>query len=122
MKRLRPSHLGDIEEPMGRDFYLVKSLVHAAEVLWAFRQPSEALRLRDLVDRTGFSKAMCFRLLYTLHHCGFVEKVEGNRYRLTSEVRRRKRYRIGYANQGQDSSFPREVRQGLARAAAREQL
>ena len=67
------------------------------------------------MDRTRFSKGMCFRLLYTLHHCGFLEKVDGNRYRLTSEVRRRKRYRIGYASQGQDSSFPREVLAGLHR-------
>jgi len=106
----------------GRDLYIVKSLVHAAEILWAFQHPGEALRLRDVMDRTGFSKGMCFRLLYTLHHCGFLEKVEGNRYRLTSEVRRRKRYRIGYAAQGQDSSFPREVHAGLTRAAEREQL
>ena len=37
-------------------------------------------------------------------------------------MRRRKRYRIGYAAQGQDSSFPREVHAGLARAAEREQV
>jgi ribose transport system substrate-binding protein len=105
-----------------RDSYLVKSIVHGAEILWAFQHPGETLRLRDVMDRTRFSKGMCFRLLYTLHHCGFLEKVEGNRYRLTSEVRRRKRYRIGYASQGQDSSFPREVLAGLTRAAQVEQL
>lgn len=105
-----------------RDLYLVKSIVHGAEVLWAFQHAGEALRLRDVMDRTRFSKGMCFRLLYTLHHCGFLEKVEGNRYRLLSEVRRRKRYRIGYASQGQDNSFPREVLDGLTRAAGQEQL
>ena len=53
--------------PRGRrDLYIVKSLVHAAEILWAFQHPGETLRLRDIVDRTGFSKGMCFRLLYTL--------------------------------------------------------
>jgi ribose transport system substrate-binding protein len=104
------------------DAYVVKSLVHAAEVLWAFQSPGETLRLRDLVDRTRLTKGMCFRLLYTLHHCGFVEKTEGNRYRLVSEIRGRRRYRIGYAAQGQDSSFPREVYAGLARAAEREQV
>ena len=105
-----------------RDRYLVKSLVHASEILWAFQHSGETLRLRDIMDRTGFGKGMCFRLLYTLHHCGFLEKVEGNRYRPTSEVRRRKRYRIGYAAQGQDSSFPREVHAGLVRAAERERV
>jgi len=105
-----------------RDLYLVKSLVHAAEVLWAFQHAGETLRLRDVMDRTRFTKGMCFRLLFTLHHCGFLEKVEANRYRLTAEVGRRRRHRIGYAAQGQDSSFPREVHAGLVRAAEREQV
>jgi ribose transport system substrate-binding protein len=60
---------------------------------------------------------MCFRLLYTLHRCGFVEKAGENQYRLNFEMRPTRRYRIGYAGQGQDSSFPREVLSGLLRAA-----
>jgi ribose transport system substrate-binding protein len=102
------------------DVYLIKSVVHASEVLWAFQHMGDTLRLRDVMDRTGFGKGMCFRLLHTLHHCGFLEKTDTNRYRLTSEVRRRRRYRIGYAAQGQDTSFPREVQAGLVRAAERE--
>jgi ribose transport system substrate-binding protein len=102
--------------------YLVKSLVHASQILRAFQSSGETLRLRDVMDRTSFNKGMCFRLLYTLHHCGLVEKVDKQRYRLTVEIRRRQRYRIGYANQGQDSSFPREVHQGLVQAAEREQV
>ena len=104
------------------DRYLVKSLLHASEVLWAFQDPGETLRLRDVVERTGFGKGMCFRLLYSLRHCGFIEKVESNRYRLTSDVRRRKQYRLGYAAQGQDSSFAREVQRGLQRAAERARI
>ncbi len=102
--------------------YLVKSLVHAAEVLGAFQSTGELLRLRDIVSRTGLGKGMCFRLLHTLHHCAFVEKVDQSHYRLTSEFRRRKRYRVGYAAQGQDSSFPREVHTTLLRAAQREDI
>ena len=60
----------------GHGPYVVKSLVHASEVLAAFRSEREVLRLRDVVSRTGLTKGMCFRLLYTLHMCGFVEKVE----------------------------------------------
>ena len=103
-----------------RDVYLIKSVVHASDVLQTFRHMGEALRLRDVMDRTGFGKGMCFRLLHTLHHCGFLDRTEGNRYRLTAEVRRRRRYRIGYAAQGQDASFPREVQSGLVAAAERE--
>ncbi len=102
--------------------YLVKSLVHASRVLEAFQTAGDVLRLRDVVGRTGFNKGMCFRLLYTLHQCGFLDKVGENHYRLASEVRRRRLYRIGYAAQGQDTSFDREVRNGLVRAAEREHV
>lgn len=105
-----------------REPYIVRSVVHAAEILGAFSSPGESLRLRDVVQRTGFGKGMCFRLLHTLHHCGLLEKVDTSRYRLTSEVRRRKRYRIGYAAQGQDSSFPAEVLASLQRSAEREEV
>jgi ribose transport system substrate-binding protein len=107
---------------VNRDSYLVKSILHASDVLWAFRHRGETLRLRDVMARTGFRKGRCFRFLFTLHHCGFLDRTEGGRYRLTAEIRRRRRYRIGYAAQGQDSSFPREVYAGLARAAEDEQV
>lgn len=102
--------------------YMVKSLVHASRILEAFQSAGDVLRLRDVVTRTGFNKGMCFRLLYTLHQCGFLDKVGENHYRLASEVRRRRLYRIGYAAQGQDTSFDREVRVSLTRAADREHV
>ena len=102
-----------------RDRYIVKSLVHASEILGAFESAGDVLRLRDVIERTGFSKGMCFRLLYTLHQCGFIEKVDELRYRMTAEIRRRKRFRIGYAAQGQNSSFAREVHASLLAAAPR---
>ncbi|HEV8146870.1 MAG TPA: substrate-binding domain-containing protein [Bryobacteraceae bacterium] len=102
--------------------YLVKSLVHATRVLEAFQSPGDVLRLRDVVNRTGFHKGMCFRLLYSLHECGFLDKVGENHYRLAPDVRRRRKYRLGYAAQGQQSSFDREVRQSLERAAEREKV
>jgi len=113
---------GDPLKASGQSRYIVKSLVHAGRVLEAFHSSGDVLRLRDIVVRTGFSKGMCFRLLYTLHHCGFLDKVGENQYRLTSEVRRRRLYRIGYAEQGQDTSFDREVRLSLIRAAEREHV
>src|ERR1039457_3669890 len=73
--------------------YLVKSLVHASRILEAFQSAGDVLRLRDVVARTSFNKGMCFRLLYTLHQCGFLDKVGENHYRLASEVRRRRLFR-----------------------------
>ncbi len=102
--------------------YVVKSILHASRVLESFQAPGDVLRLRDVVGRTGYNKGMCFRLLYTLHQCGFLDKVGENHYRLASEVRRRRLYRIGYAAQGQHTSFDREVRDGLIRAAEREHV
>src|SRR6266481_2557935 len=102
--------------------YIVKSLVHASQVLGCFNGAGEVLRLRDVVARTNLNKGMCFRLLYTLHECGFLEKSGQNSYRMVSEIRRRRRYRIGYVAQGQDTSFPREILAGLTRAAEREQV
>src|SRR5213082_2931192 len=96
---------------------MVKSLVHASRILEAFQTAGDVLRLRDVVARTGFNKGMCFRLLYTLHTCGFLEKVGENQYRAVNEIRPNRRYRIGYAAQGQDSSFPREVASSMQRAA-----
>jgi ribose transport system substrate-binding protein len=97
--------------------YIVKSLVHASKVLAAFQSKGEVLRLKDVVGRTEYNKGMCFRLLYTLRLCGFIEKVGENQYRLIADARPNRRYRIGYAEQGQDSSFPREVSSSLKRAA-----
>src|SRR5947209_9075823 len=102
--------------------YLVKSLVHAARVLEAFQSAGDVLRLRDVVTRTSYNKGMCFRLLYTLHQCGFLDKVGENHYRLAAEMRRRRLYRLGYAAQGQEASFDREVRTGLAAAAERAEI
>lgn len=114
-------HVSDPEAPGPADGYLIKSLVHAASILRAFETRGESLSLRDVMDRTGYGKGMCFRLLYTLRHLGFLEKVD-RRYQLRIEVPSRRRFRIGYAAQGQDSSFAAEVHGGLVSAALREQV
>jgi len=108
--------------PSTPEHYIVRSVVHASQIPGAFQSSAEVLRLRDVVQRTGFGKGMCFRLLHTLHHCGLLEKVDASRYRLISEIRRRKRYRLGYAAQGQDTSFAREVHASLLRAAEPEDV
>ena len=108
--------------PEKRDRYLVQSVVHASDVLRAFHSRGEVLRLRDVVERTGFNKGLCFRLLHTLRHCGMVEKVDESRYRLRSELHGRKQYSIGYAALGHDSSFQKAVQDSLIWAAKNEQI
>jgi ribose transport system substrate-binding protein len=105
-----------------RDPYLVKSVVHSSRVLSAFRTSGEALPLREIATRSGLPKSMAFRLLYTLERCGMVEKVGENLYRSSLRPFKQRLYRIGYAAQGTDYQFSKEVSAGLQRAAAAEGL
>jgi ribose transport system substrate-binding protein len=103
-----------------RDPYLVKSVVHSSRVLSAFRVSGEALPLKEISARSGLPKSMAFRLLYTLERCGMIEKVGENLYRSSVRPFKQRLYRIGYAAQGTDYQFSKEVSAGLQRAAAAE--
>ena len=87
-------------------------------MLAAFRSSGEALPLREVVARSGLPKSMAFRLLYTLERCGMIEKVGENLYRSHLRPFRQKPYRLGYAAQGTDYQFSKEISDGLQRAAA----
>jgi ribose transport system substrate-binding protein len=65
---------------------------------------------------------MCFRLLYTLHECGLLEKVGENQYRISFPLTGHRRFRIGYGDQDRSSSFSRQVFDGLARACLKAQM
>jgi ribose transport system substrate-binding protein len=106
--------------PRARDPYLVKSVVHSSRILSAFRSTGEALPLRDVAERSGLPKSMAFRLLYTLERCGMIEKVGENLYRSSLRPFKQRLYRLGYAAQGTDYQFSKEVSAGLQRAAAAE--
>ena len=108
----------DSETP--RDPYLVKSVVHSSRVLSAFSGSGEALPLREIAGRCGLPKSMVFRLLYTLERCGMVEKVGENLYRSYVRPFKQKLYRLGYAAQGTDYQFSKDISTGLQRAAAAE--
>lgn len=101
-----------------RDRYLVKSILHASQLLTAFRTPGEALSLREISSRCGLPKTMVFRLLYTLEKCGMAEKVGQNLYQSRVRPWKQRLYRLGYAAQGTDYQFSKEVSESLQRAAA----
>jgi ribose transport system substrate-binding protein len=106
------------QKPPVRDAYLVKSVVHASQLLSAFRSSGEALPLREIASRSGLPKTMTFRLLYTLERCGMIEKVGENLYRSYLRPFKQRPYRLGYAAQGTDYQFSKEISTGLQRAAA----
>ena len=103
-----------------RDRYVVKSIVHSSQLLSAFHSPGEALPLKEICIRCGLPKTMAFRLLYTLEKCGMVDKVGQNLYQSRVRPWRQRLYRLGYAAQGTDYQFSREVSESLQRAAAAE--
>lgn len=119
INRLQPEVDGH-DTGSARDPYLVKSVVHSSQVLAAFRTPGEALTLREVAARSGLPKTMAFRLLYTLERCSMVEKVGENLYQSCLRPIRPKLFRLGYAAQGTDYQFSREVSESLQRAAAAE--
>src|SRR5215471_17102108 len=103
-----------------RDRYLVKSIVHSSQLLSAFHSPGEALPLKEICARCGLPKTMVFRLLYTLEKCGMIDKVGQNLYQSRVRPWKQRLYRLGYAAQGTDYQFSREVSESLQRAAAAE--
>jgi ribose transport system substrate-binding protein len=103
-----------------RDRYVVKSIVHSSQLLSAFHSQGEALPLKEICTRCGLPKTMAFRLLYTLEKCGMVDKVGQNLYQSRVRPWRQRLYRLGYASQGTDYQFSREVSESLQRAAAAE--
>src|SRR5215831_21147337 len=104
------------------DRYLVKSVLHAAQLLSAFRSTGEALPLREIAARSNLPKSMTFRLLYTLERCGMIEKAGENLYRSHLRPFKQRPFRLGYAAQGTDYQFSKEVSTGLQRAAAAQGL
>src|SRR5581483_11931683 len=104
----------------GRDPYLIKSVLHSSQLLLAFRAAGETLRLKEIAARSGLPKTMAFRLLYTLERCGMVEKVGENLYQSCLRPFKQKMYRLGYAAQGSDYQFSKDVSSSLKRATAAE--
>jgi ribose transport system substrate-binding protein len=109
-----------MRQEAARDPYLVKSVIHSSQLLSAFRVSGEALPLREIAARSGLPKSMAFRLLYTLEKCGMVEKIGENLYRSCLRPFKQKLYRFGYAAQGTDYQFSKDVSEGLQRAATAE--
>jgi ribose transport system substrate-binding protein len=109
-------------DALHRDPNLVKSVLHAGQVLGAFRFAGEMLPLQEITARCGLPKTMVFRMLYTMERAGMVEKVAANLYRSGVRPLKERTYRIGYAAQGTDYEFSKEVSKGLERAAVAEQV
>jgi len=78
--------------------YTVTALVKGLRVLSAFSEQRRELRLVDVAELTGIPIATAFRLLRTLEEEGYIEQLDGGRFRPGPYV-----LSLGYAAlQGQD--------------------
>lgn len=105
-----------------RDSYVLDSVRRACEVLQAFRFEGEDLRLRDLVTRTGINKTTVFRLVRSLEEGGLLEALPLGKYRSRVKPIQLRPIHLGYAAQGSDLLFSREITMSLARAADKERI
>lgn len=102
--------------------YLLESVLRACDVLQAFRFEGEALRLRDIVSRTGINKTTTFRIIRSLEKGNLIESLPPGRYRSTIRPIQLRKLHIGYAAQGSDLTFSREITASITRAADKEKV
>ena len=101
-----------------REPYLCQAITRACDVLEAFGDNGEHLRLRDVADRTGLSVSTAFRIMTTLERRGLISRASDRRYTLNISRPKRRRYKFGYAAQSREFAFSRAVGEGLTTAAA----
>jgi ribose transport system substrate-binding protein len=89
------------------------TVTRACQVLKLFADDRQDMTLAEIVAVTGFEKTIAFRIIHTLESEGLVRKVEAHRYRSNVSIARRKRFRIGYASQADNSPFSDAVTASL---------
>jgi ribose transport system substrate-binding protein len=104
---------------MKRDPYFIKSVAHAAQLISAFESPGEILSQHELIRRSGLSRSIVHRVLYTLEKGRMVEKPGAHEYRLLVQLPHKIKWKIGYGSPGIESTFVREVTQSLRVAVER---
>ncbi len=97
--------------------YLLESVSRACIILRLFEDDRQTLSLTDVVERTGFERTICFRLLRTLEKQALLRRTERRRYASNFQILSGKRFRVGYASQTHDS-FCTALAQGLRWATA----
>jgi ribose transport system substrate-binding protein len=96
----------------------MKSLIRACQILKAFSDQSECLRLSDVVKRTGLHKTTALRMLSALVSCELLLRVGESKYKLGVRPLGKRRYRFGYGMQSAEFGFSRAVTESLQRCAA----
>ena len=96
---------------------ITRSVDRACEVLLAFKNGNELLRLREVARRTGLNDATVLRIMRTLVARGMLERVDRQQYRSRITVLAQPSCTIGYAAQTTEFAFSREVTASVLWAA-----
>jgi ribose transport system substrate-binding protein len=99
---------------------LNRSIDRACDVLFAFRDERELLRLRDVAARTGLNDASALRIVRTLVARGMLERADSQHYRSRVRMLTERCHTIGYAAQTTEFAFSREVTASVIWAAERQ--
>ena len=99
----------------------LETVARACAVLRQFEDERQALTLKEVVQKTGLERTICFRVLHTLLEEGLLRKAERHKYAANFRLLQDKRLRIGYAAQGHDS-FCMALGQGMRWAAREHQV
>lgn len=102
--------------------YLCQAISRACDIIDAFQNPGDQLRLTQIAERTGLSTSTAFRILYTLEQRGLVLRVGDRQYQLNIRPPKRRQHRIGFAAQSQEFAFSRTVAESLISASAKSDI
>lgn len=66
--------------------YLVPGLIRGLAILEAFNREAQEMTITDIAEILNVNRSSAFRLIYTLEHCGYLQKSSAKSYTLDSKV------------------------------------
>ena len=107
-------HKNETKATRASDRYLVPIVAKAIDLLDCFRNDSESLTLKEVIERTGMPHTTAFRILHTLVSREYLAQ-SGHFYRLNKS---RKRLKFGFANLSTKIALAVEIQNSLEKATA----
>jgi ribose transport system substrate-binding protein len=95
----------------------MSTIQRACDILAAFHDEHECLRLADVVQRTGMNKTTSYRALAGLVKGKLIVRIDNSRYKLAIRPLSRSQFRLGYGIQSMEFGFCASVSDSIARSA-----
>jgi ribose transport system substrate-binding protein len=95
----------------------MSTIQRACDILAAFHDEHECLRLADVVQRTGMNKTTSYRALADLVKGKLLIRIDRSRYKLAIRPLNSAHFRLGYGIQSMEFGFCVSVSDSIARCA-----